>query len=80
MVHESTLLLVLDLAGTFVFALNGALTADRAHVYSLPAALGAVAVCFAIRMLAVRYHVTAPVPRRGPPADPAGSESSSAAS
>ena len=30
MVHESTLLLVLDLAGTFVFALNGALTAIEA--------------------------------------------------
>jgi uncharacterized membrane protein YeiH len=30
MVHESTLLLVLDLTGTFVFALNGALTAIEA--------------------------------------------------
>src|ERR1700678_2895330 len=28
--HESTLLLVLDLTGTFVFALNGALTAIEA--------------------------------------------------
>lgn len=30
MVHESTLLLTLDLTGTFVFALNGALTAIEA--------------------------------------------------
>jgi uncharacterized membrane protein YeiH len=108
MVHESTLLLVLDLTGTFVFALNGALTAieaarvdlvgvitlgvitaigggtirdvlvrripsvlhsegtlyaipalvaagiavaaDCAHVYGVPAALGAVTACFGIRM------------------------------
>jgi uncharacterized membrane protein YeiH len=57
-----------------------AVAADRGHVYGLPAALGAVAVCFGIRMLAVRYHVTAPVPRRGDPADPGGSESSGGAS
>lgn len=30
MVHEPTLLLTLDLTGTFVFALNGALTAIEA--------------------------------------------------
>jgi hypothetical protein len=44
--------------------------ATRAHVYGIPAALAAVAACFGLRMLAVRYHVTAPAPRRGHPADP----------
>jgi uncharacterized membrane protein YeiH len=48
-----------------------AVAASGAHVYGLPAALGAVAACFGIRMLAVRYHLTAPVPRRHhPPAQP----------
>jgi uncharacterized membrane protein YeiH len=48
-----------------------AVATSSAHVYGPPAALGAVAACFGIRMLAVRYHVTAPVPRRGhPPARP----------
>jgi uncharacterized membrane protein YeiH len=47
-----------------------AVATSSAHVYGPPAALGAVAACFGIRMLAVRYHVTAPVPRRGHP--PAG--------
>lgn len=48
-----------------------AVAATGADVYGLPAALGAVAACFAIRMLAVRYHLTAPVPRRHhPPAQP----------
>jgi uncharacterized membrane protein YeiH len=48
-----------------------AVATSSAHGYGPPAALGAVAACFGIRMLAVRYHVTAPVPRRGhPPARP----------
>jgi uncharacterized membrane protein YeiH len=41
-----------------------AVAASGAHAYGTPAALGAVAACFGLRMLAVRYHVTAPVPRR----------------
>lgn len=53
-----------------------AVAADSAHVYGIPAALGAVAACFGIRMLAVRYHVTAPAPRRGHPAGPAEAEPS----
>jgi uncharacterized membrane protein YeiH len=44
-----------------------AVATSSAHVYGPPAALGAVAACFGIRMLAVRYHVTAPVPHRGHP-------------
>jgi uncharacterized membrane protein YeiH len=56
-----------------------AVAASSAHVYGLPAALGAVAACFGIRMLAVRYHVTAPVPRRGQPAGPADSQSAGTA-
>jgi uncharacterized membrane protein YeiH len=44
-----------------------AVATSSAHVYAPPAALGAVAACFGIRMLAVRYHVTAPEPRRGHP-------------
>jgi uncharacterized membrane protein YeiH len=48
-----------------------AVAAESAHVYGLPAALGAVTACFGIRMLAVRYHLTAPTPRRGHPAAPA---------
>lgn len=48
-----------------------AVATSSAHVYGPPAALGAVAACFGIRMLAVRYHLTAPVPRRQhPPARP----------
>jgi uncharacterized membrane protein YeiH len=44
-----------------------AVAAEGAHDYGIPAALGAVAACFVIRMLAVRYHLTAPVPRRAQP-------------
>jgi uncharacterized membrane protein YeiH len=48
-----------------------AVAASSAHVYGSPAAVGAVAACFGIRMLAVRYHLTAPAPRRHhPPAPP----------
>lgn len=36
--------------------------AIRFDVYGLPAALGAAAVCFVIRMLGVRYHLNAPRP------------------
>lgn len=75
---------VLHSAGTLyaipaLAAAGIAVAASSAHVYGLPAALGAVAACFGIRMLAVRYHVTAPVPRRGHPAAPADPESSGAA-
>jgi uncharacterized membrane protein YeiH len=37
---------------------------DRTGVYGLPAALGAAVLCFAIRMLGVRYHLNAPTPPR----------------
>jgi len=53
-----------------------AVAAERTHSYGPPAAAGAVAICFGIRMLAVRYHLTAPVPRRGRSAGPAGPGSS----
>jgi uncharacterized membrane protein YeiH len=41
-----------------------ALTAGavRAGIYGLPAALGAAAVCFAIRMLGIRFRLNAPGP------------------
>jgi uncharacterized membrane protein YeiH len=37
--------------------------AMRLGVYGLPTALGAAAVCFAIRMLGVRFGLNAPTPR-----------------
>jgi uncharacterized membrane protein YeiH len=45
-------------------ALVAALTvgAVRAGIYGLPAALGAAAVCFAIRMLGVRFRLNPPGP------------------
>jgi uncharacterized membrane protein YeiH len=44
----------------------GAITvaAMRLGIYGLPTALGAAAVCFAIRMLGVRFGLNAPTPRR----------------
>ena len=39
--------------------------ADRAGIYGLPAALGAATVCFAIRMLGVRFRLNAPGPPGG---------------
>lgn len=51
-----------------------AVAASSTHTYGTPAALGAVTACFALRMTAVRYHLTAPVPRRDHPADPAQAE------
>ncbi|MGP4021917.1 trimeric intracellular cation channel family protein [Actinomadura sp. 3N407] len=48
--------------------------AIQTGVYGLPAALGAAAVCFAIRMLGVHLELNAPrPPGRGPEADPSGS-------
>ncbi|MGH3847061.1 MAG: trimeric intracellular cation channel family protein, partial [Pseudonocardiaceae bacterium] len=42
----------------------------RTGVYGLPAALGAAAVCFVIRMLGVRFRINAPgPPRSGPEPD-----------
>lgn len=38
---------------------------ERAGVYGLPAALGAAAVCFVIRMAGVRFRLNAPGPPRG---------------
>ncbi len=38
---------------------------DRAGVYGLPAALAAAAICFAIRMVGIRYNLNAPQPRGG---------------
>jgi uncharacterized membrane protein YeiH len=38
-------------------------TTVRAGIYGLPAALGAVLACFLIRILGVRYHLNAPMPR-----------------
>ena len=40
--------------------------AVRTGVYGIGVALGAAAVCFAIRMLGVRYGLNAPEPPRGP--------------
>jgi uncharacterized membrane protein YeiH len=36
------------------------------HVYGLPAAIGAAALCFAIRMLGVHFDLNAPTPRASP--------------
>jgi uncharacterized membrane protein YeiH len=36
----------------------------RTDVYGVPAALGAATLCFAVRMLGVRYGLNAPAPRR----------------
>ncbi|WP_211593446.1 trimeric intracellular cation channel family protein [Microbispora sp. H10836] len=36
--------------------------AVRLGIYGLPAALGAAAVCFAVRMVGVRFHLNAPGP------------------
>lgn len=36
--------------------------AVRAGIYGLPTALGAAAVCFAIRMIGARFHLNAPGP------------------
>jgi uncharacterized membrane protein YeiH len=35
---------------------------DLAGVYSIPVAVGAAALCFAVRMLGVRYQLNAPLP------------------
>lgn len=35
---------------------------DRAGVYSIPVAVGAAGLCFAVRMLGVRYQLNAPLP------------------
>jgi uncharacterized membrane protein YeiH len=41
--------------------------AVRAGIYGLPAALGAATVCFAIRLLGVRFRLNAPGPPDGGP-------------
>ena len=36
--------------------------ADRTGIYSVSVAVGAAALCFAVRMLGVRYQLNAPLP------------------
>ena len=59
-------LLILDLVGTFAFALNGALTAVRvAQVDVVGVAAG---VCFLIRMVGLPFGLDAPrLPGTGTP-------------
>ena len=40
------------------------------HFYGLPAAIGAAGLCFAIRMLGVRFGLNAPMPPYAPEPDP----------
>lgn len=44
----------------------------EAHVYGVPAAIGAAVLCFGIRMAGVRFRLNAPMPREGPAVDPDG--------
>jgi uncharacterized membrane protein YeiH len=51
--------------------------AIRARVYGMPAAVGAVLACFAIRMLDVRRHLNAPFPPEMKQSSPSQSHSDS---
>lgn len=57
-VLHSELYAIPALAGALV-----AVTADELGAAALPAAVGAALLCFAIRMLGVRYGIDAPAPR-----------------
>ena len=70
MMSLKALMLLLDLAGTFVFAISGAVAGVRAlgHVAHLPVSISAsvaAALCFGLRLMAIYYGWRLPTAAAG---------------